>query len=241
MTPFLPGALCLVLAGFTPTAAAPQTPDVPAAAARVTPPRNPALRDLLRRLVQADQAVRARALANPRLAPGKPLSDPAALALIQQWVRTDRDNTEAMKRILYEYGWPGKSLVGEDGAHDAWLLVQHADSDRAFQKRCLVLIQRAAAKGEASKIDLAYLTDRILVAENKPQRYGTQFRQAPTGEMIPYPIEDEANVDARRRSAGMPTLASYKEKLLETYVRAKPAPGSSGGTDTSGGGSAEKP
>jgi hypothetical protein len=25
-----------------------------------------------------------------------------------------------------EHGWPGRSLVGEDGAEHAWCLVQHA-------------------------------------------------------------------------------------------------------------------
>jgi hypothetical protein len=203
-------------------AAAPQTPpDAPDAAAPVTSkaaaPRNPALRDLLARLVQADQAVRARALADPRTRPGQPITDPAVLALIRQWIETSRYNTATMKRILDEHGWPGKTLVGKDGAHDAWLLVQHADGDRAFQKRCLDLIRRAAARGEASKIDMAYLTDRILVAENKPQVYGTQFRQTPTGGMVVHVIEDEANVDARRQSVGLPPLADYKRALEKVY------------------------
>ncbi len=52
----------------------------------------------------------------------------------------DRKNTARMKEILDKHGWPGKRLVGDDGAHAAWLLVQHADLDREFQKRCLKLL-----------------------------------------------------------------------------------------------------
>ena len=32
-------------------------------------------------------------------------------------------NTARMKTIVAERGWPGRSLVGEDGAQAAWLLV----------------------------------------------------------------------------------------------------------------------
>jgi Family of unknown function (DUF6624) len=65
-------------------------------------------------------------------------------------------------------------MVGGDGAHAAWLLARHADQDPAFQRRCLELLTQAVASGEAAKIELAYLTDRVL-AEGKPQEYGTQF------------------------------------------------------------------
>ena len=48
------------------------------AATAAAPPRNPELRDLLGRLVQADQAVRARALADPRTRPGQNITDPVS-------------------------------------------------------------------------------------------------------------------------------------------------------------------
>src|SRR5205085_1172028 len=73
-------------------------------------------------------------------------------------------------------GWPGKSLVGVDGANAAWLLVQHADQGRAFQKRCLPLLEAAVKKGEATGVQLAYLSDRVRVGAGEKQVYGTQFR-----------------------------------------------------------------
>jgi hypothetical protein len=57
--------------------------------------------------------------------------------------------------VIEKHGWPGKSLVGADGAQAAWLLVQHADLDREFQRQCLPLLKEAAEKGEASKQNLA--------------------------------------------------------------------------------------
>jgi hypothetical protein len=34
----------------------------------------------------------------------------------------DRRHTARMREIVAEHGWPGRTLVGEDGAHAAWLL-----------------------------------------------------------------------------------------------------------------------
>ena len=128
----------------------------------------------------------------------------------------DRENTTRLKKINDKHSWPGKSLVGEDGAYAAWLLVQHADKDRAFQKRCLTLLERAVKAQEASATDLAYLTDRILVAEDKNQVYGTQFRVV-DGKMEPYPIADEKSVDRRRKQAASPTSAEYRKVMKEIY------------------------
>jgi hypothetical protein len=38
----------------------------------------------------------------------------------------DAENLPWLKNLIHSRGWPGASLVGTDGAHAAWLLVQHA-------------------------------------------------------------------------------------------------------------------
>jgi hypothetical protein len=101
------------------------------------------------------------------------------------------------------------------------LLAQHADLDLAFQKRCLVLITEAVNSGQAPAEHMAYLTDRVRVAEKQKQVYGTQFHQV-GGRMEPYPIEDETNVDNRRRAVGLPSLAKYRE-MVEKMYDAEPA------------------
>src|SRR5258707_2573991 len=39
----------------------------------------------------------------------------------------DTENLPWLKQVIAEHGWPGRTLAGADGAHSAWLLVQHAD------------------------------------------------------------------------------------------------------------------
>jgi hypothetical protein len=68
----------------------------------------------------------------------------------------------------------GRSLVSVDGTQAAWLLIQHADHDPAFQRACLELLGHAVHAGEADATYHAYLTDRVLLAEGK-QLYRTQF------------------------------------------------------------------
>ena len=86
----------------------------------------------------------------------------------------DVANLPWLRQVITDVGWPGKSLVGEDGAGAAWLLAQHADRDPAFQRRCLDLLTDAVERGEATIMQQAYLTDRVLLHEGQPQEYGTQ-------------------------------------------------------------------
>jgi hypothetical protein len=166
----------------------------------------PALRRELLALVDEDQKARFAFIAK---------QDDAALK--QAMLDIDRKTTARMKAVVAEHGWPGRSLVGEDGAHAAWLLVQHADADLAFQKQCLALIEPLVARGEAGAQDHAYLHDRVAVAEQRPQRFGTQF--GPDGE--PRPIEDEAHVDARRKAVGLGTMAEYRVQMRKMYGEPK--------------------
>lgn len=93
-------------------------------------------------------------------------------------------------------------MVGEDGACAALLLAQHADRDPAFQRRCLDLMTEAAERGEASRAELAYLTDRVLLAEGQPQEYGTQVAGREDG-WAPRRLRDPDHVDERRAAMSL--------------------------------------
>lgn len=120
----------------------------------------------------------------------------------------DLHNTARMRGIIAEIGWPTRSKVGEAAEHKAWLLVQHADADRAFQRECLELM-REQPEGEVCAKHLAYLDDRIRTGEGRPQLYGTQLRGGPSGELAPSAIEDPEHVDERRAAVGLGPLSEY--------------------------------
>lgn len=129
--------------------------------------------------------------------------------------RIDAENTERLRWILSEHGWPGKSLVGEQGAHDAWLIAQHADHDPAFQREALNLLTAALKRGEAGPREFAYLTDRVRVNEGREQVFGTQMRPDQNGMPVPQPIEDPERVDERRAEVGLEPFDQY----LRGFVR----------------------
>jgi hypothetical protein len=129
----------------------------------------------------------------------------------------DAPRVRRLEALVAARGWPGISLVADDGAHAAWLIVQHAPA--AVQRRLLPVVLVAARAGEARASDAAYLEDRVLVAEGQPQRYGTQMRwpAASGGTPVLEPIADEACVDRRRAAVGLEPLRSYLARHGLTY------------------------
>lgn len=135
----------------------------------------------------------------------------------------DEANIKRLDEIIEQQGWPKRSVVGDKAAAAAFLIVQHADLPT--QKRYFPLLQAAVAENEARTQDLALLEDRILMREGKKQRYGSQLRDNGEGRWEFYPIEDEANVEARRKAVGLPPLAEYAKHFGIDYqpVGAQPA------------------
>lgn len=161
---------------------------------------------------------------------GKPITDPKVLELIknesEKLAQIDRGNQTRLKEIIAKYGWPGKSLVGEDGAQAAWMIVQHADNDRDWQKSCLSLME-TMPPGEVSGKSIAYLTDRVLVGDKQPQKYGTQLGP----NFVPLAIADQEHVDQRRAKLGLEPLAAYIEYAKTEYAKLAAPPAARTGAD----------
>jgi hypothetical protein len=117
-------------------------------------------------------------------------------------------NAGRLESIVARYGWPGRSLVGEDGASAAWRIVHHAISCPDFMRRMHLLIRSAAERGEASLAEAAMLEDRINVYEGRRQTFGTQFDWNDTATaMVPMVgVADPHRVEERRRQVGLPAM-----------------------------------
>lgn len=129
-------------------------------------------------------------------------ADPALISQV------DANNLAWLQPIIRERGWPTRSMVGEEASGAAWLLVQHADQDPAFQRYCLTLLTDAAAEQEASLREVAYLTDRVLLAEGRMQEFGTQVVER-DGRFAPREMRAPESVDERRAAMGLEPLDEY--------------------------------
>lgn len=112
-----------------------------------------------------------------------------------------------LETIIAQVGWPGRSLVGDEAAHAAWRVAQHAIGLPAFQRLALHHLRRAVAAGEAPPAEAAFLEDKIRFLEGRPQRYGTQFDWDERGEMSPWTLEQPDRVDDLRREVGLGPLS----------------------------------
>src|SRR5665213_694154 len=149
--------------------------------------QNPALRDEILGMVTVDQKARPQ--------PGHMMSE----ADTNEMLRVDRLHAKRVREIIGAVGWPGRSLVGSDGAQGIWLLVQHFEI--ADQDEYLPMMEAAVKKGEADGKYYAYLLDRVRVRHGQKQLYGTQYQINAAGEWVREAIEDPSHLDERRKSA----------------------------------------
>ena len=130
-----------------------------------------------------------------------------------------RRNAQALNAIIDQIGWPGRSLVGEEGANAAWFITQHAIGSPEFQRKCLPLLKQAIATGEAEPAHAAYLEDRICFYERRPQRYGTQFDWDEHRPNVPWRLEDPDRVDEYRRQVGLCPISGKDRGGPDWYGR----------------------
>lgn len=117
------------------------------------------------------------------------------------------ENAAVLEQAYDALGWPGRGLLGDEGASAAFLILQHAISRPDLQRRGLAFMLEAIPQGQANALDAAYLSDRIAVMEGRAQVFGTQFDWDQQGLLSPAPIAEPEGVDARRASVGLPPMA----------------------------------
>ncbi len=131
--------------------------------------------------------------------------------------KQDSVNEMRVKEILDTHGWLGTDVVSTKANTALFLVIQHAGLP--VQEKYLPMMRRAVADGNAQASNLAYLEDRVLMRQGKPQRYGSQIvPDKETGEWILYEVEDPANLDRRRLSVGLGPIQDY---LNSTGARMK--------------------
>ncbi|MEM8680441.1 MAG: DUF6624 domain-containing protein [Planctomycetota bacterium] len=118
-------------------------------------------------------------------------------------------NTKRVQAIFDEHGFQGKAEVGDEGAGDFWLLVQHADHVPEFQRAVLKRMKLAVEQQNADPQHYAYLWDRVCKNAGKPQRFGTQVGYTSQGQAVPLQLESPQQVNARRSAIGLEPIEDY--------------------------------
>lgn len=123
--------------------------------------------------------------------------------------------TPRLCRMLKDFGWPTARLVGPDGAAAAFHLLRN-DAAFSLQVELLPLMVAAVKQDEIRRADFAGLVDRIRVDAGVKQLFGTQATVV-NGLLVLFPIEAEAQVDARRKQYGLGPLADQMRSMEASY------------------------
>lgn len=175
---------------------------------------DPRLKALFQRMAD-DQAVRLSR--GPTATLSADADQTAGPVITAEGCAIDGDNVAWLKREIAAHGWFDTARHGEPAATAAFLIVQHADQDRAFQKHALSMM--AADTAPRARLNVAYLTDRIASDDQQPQTYGTQGRCVGPHAWEPNPIKDPETLEARRAAVGLPPMATYRQLVAPACVK----------------------
>lgn len=140
----------------------------------------------------------------------------AVLKLIKQY---DKSNLIRIKEIIHLYGYPGKSLVGEESSDVAFFVLQHSNAEVMLSYQDIIL--KAGEDDELEMNRVAMYQDRLLILQERPQIYGTQIRTYtaldPETKMEVtvkefYPIQEPQFVEKRRQAVGLSSITEYAHK-----------------------------
>lgn len=157
--------------------------------------------EIIVKLKNADLALRSKLVKSGQLSEG----------YNEEMAKLHKQNTKILNDIIDQIGYPTIDKVGKEGSEATWLIIQHSIGQPVFMKKCAKLLEEQVSDDQANKKNLAYLTDRIAVFENKPQLYGTQFDWDENGELNPNNFDDLIKVNLRRNSIGLNSLEKQTE------------------------------
>lgn len=132
-------------------------------------------------------------------------------------VGIDERNRNRLKEIFKEHGFPTRKLVGRDAMFGIFLMIQHADGDKEWQRSQLKNIEEAVKHEDLDGQCYAYLYDRIKVNSGEKQLYGTQFAKVdPINKVVELAqTEDVENLNKRRRELGLMPIEIYKRFMFK--------------------------
>lgn len=172
----------------------------------------------LKAMGEADQAVLTPLLEGAAKCK-RDLNDPSLRQRFGASVRHVREtNLAAFRAFFQKSGWPSIDRYGEDADQAAFLIVQHADDDVAFQQAMLAAIGPLAEAGKTAPSQYALLYDRVQVNQGRPQRFGTQG-DCQQGQWKPNPVDAPQDLDALRVRYRLPPMAEYAASNTAMYCR----------------------
>lgn len=146
----------------------------------------------------------------------------------QDVLEHDRSRAAQVKQMLATGGLPGQLKTADDFFHAAAILNHGADFDEFRLANAIAAIGLARFPQNAALMRV-YATswDRMMLAQNRPQWYATQYTQDAQSQLWQLEPVDEQVSEQIRLKLGLPSLAEMREKVASmNLVKTVPAKGS---------------
>lgn len=132
--------------------------------------------------------------------------------IIPKAAKQDSLNLSRVLFILDSCGWIGAKQIGDKANQTLFVVIQHANSSILI--KYFPLLAKSYELNETPGKYYALMLDRILTDRGQKQLFGTQMQiEKKEGKFIPFPIEDEAGVNQRRKKVGLGPLDDYLEGM----------------------------
>jgi hypothetical protein len=141
--------------------------------------------------------------------------------------KEEKERIAFVANLLKKKVFPTYSMVGEEANHAAILIIKHS-SQKKLVSRMLPLAELAVKQQETNASYYATILDFSLCQHGKKQIYGTQIwsmvKKDSNGvyhrasDYFFPAIEDEKNVNIRRKEIGLGTIEEYIAGRGERYV-----------------------
>ena len=123
----------------------------------------------------------------------------------------DRQNLIKVVSIIEQCGIEQIKSLSPDDIHVIWLVIQHAPTK--YQKHYFPMFEDLVASDQLKRSSLAMMEDRILMADKKPQKYGTQVtKNKATEKWELYQLENPEQVNERRLEVGFGPIERYLKR-----------------------------
>lgn len=113
-----------------------------------------------------------------------------------------------LERLVLAHGWPGVELVGEEAAVAFSAMLAHADDRPSLRRQAIeaALGGNGQLQPDIDGRQYGHVVDRTQVILEAPQVYGTYLLPKPGGPGLVWPVQDEAQLDARRERIRLPPI-----------------------------------
>jgi hypothetical protein len=132
---------------------------------------------------------------------GAPVDNAVFKELFRPMEEVDANNLVIFEKIVTDCGWPSYEKFGATPLYVAFLVVQHAPLE--IQLKYFPFVEGDFKQGHLKANLYAMLVDRILMRQNKLQRYGPQSQISKDGVKTLFPVEDAAHLNDRLQAMGM--------------------------------------